>query len=124
MRIKRIRNKHPQTKKDGYTSRVVTNCTLTLSEMAEMAGDGYTWSAGEITGILTDFIDHMMRQLQRGYIIDLCKFGSFRPVASSPWTETPEEQQKRNITIRIEYKPKRKFTVPTEKLEWDDEFVK
>ena len=105
LKVKKIAFKHPQTKKEGFVARVVTNGTEEFSDICEMAGLNTTLSPIEIEAASKLMLQAAARQLKNGKIIDLGVLGKLYPSVSGKWVEKEDDLSLSDLTAHTNYRP-------------------
>ena len=105
LKVKKIAFKHPQTKKEGFVARVVTNGTEEFSDICEMAGLNTTLSPIEIEAASKLMLQAAARQLKNGKIIDLGVLGKLYPSVSGRWVEKEDDLSLSDLTAHTNYRP-------------------
>ena len=105
LKVKKIAFKHPQTKKEGFVARVVTNGTEEFSDICEMAGLNTTLSPIEIEAASKLMLQAAARQLKNGKIIDLGVLGKLYPSVSGKWVEKEDDLALSDLTAHTNYRP-------------------
>lgn len=123
LKVKKIAFKHPQTKKEGFVARVVTNGTEEFSDICEMAGLNTTLSPIEIEAASKLMLQAAARQLKNGKIIDLGVLGKLYPSVSGRWVEKEDDLSLSDLTAHTNYRPSQEIrdAIAAAQLGWATE---
>lgn len=105
LKVKKIGFKNPNTKKQGYVARVITNGTEEFADICEMAGLNTTLSPVEIEAASKLMLQAAARALKNGKIIDLGVLGRLYPSVSGKWVENTDDLSLSDLTPHTNYRP-------------------
>jgi hypothetical protein len=97
LRITKVKLKNLVTKEMGYSTRVITNGTASLDEIAATACRNTTLHKAEAKIALELCMEAVAEQLKQGYIVDLGPVGKLYPSCSSSWVATADELSLENV---------------------------
>jgi hypothetical protein len=105
LKVKMVLMKHPRTKQEGFTARVLTNGTETFSDICEIAGLNTTYTTEEIVACAGLMLKAAARQPKNGKIIDLGPLGKIYPSVSGKWVEHADDLNLSDLTLKANYRP-------------------
>lgn len=122
LKVTRIGHLNPQTKKRGYSARIVTSGTSTLDDIVAEACRNTTLHRSEAKVALDLCMEIAAEKLKQGHIVDLGPVGRLYPSCSSRWVSKVAELKLGNITPTIFYRPATTLStaVKAATLQWTD----
>lgn len=105
LKVKKVLQKNPVSKKSGYVARVLTNGKEEFSDICEMAALNTTYTQEEITACAGLMLKAAARALKNGKIIDLGVLGKLYPSVSGKWVENEEDLALSDLTPHTNYRP-------------------
>ena len=96
---------NPQTKRLGYTARVITNGTANYEEIVTEACRNTTIHKAEAKVALELCMESVAEMLKQGYIVDLGPVGKLYPSCTSGWVEKAEDLQLSSVKPSLYYRP-------------------
>lgn len=121
LKVFKLRHKNPQTKKEGFSARVVTNGKATFEDIVADACRNTTMNKAEAKAAIELFMESVARTIRQGYIVDLGPVGTLYPSCSSGWMEKEEDLLLSNIKLKLNYRPTREVSnaIKGAALQWE-----
>lgn len=111
LKIFKLRHKNPQTKKEGFSARVITNGKATYEDVVAEACRNTTMNKAETKAAIELFMESVARVIKQGYIVDLGPIGTLYPSCSSGWTEKEEDLLLSKMKLKLNYRPTREMSM-------------
>ena len=105
LKVKKVAQKNPSSKKMGFVARVLTNGEETFDDICEMAGLNTTLSPVEIEAASKLMLKAAARALKNGKIVNLGELGKLYPSVSGKWAEKEDDLQLSDLTAHTNYRP-------------------
>lgn len=113
---------HPSTKKTGYTARMVSNGAINFNDMVAEACTNTTLNKSEAKMAFEVCIDSIVRNLKKGFIVDLGPVGKLYPSCSSGFVENAEDLTLSKVRPSLVFRPGKELAqaVRGASLQWED----
>ncbi len=105
MKVTKVRIKNISKNKMGYTTRLITNGTASLDEMAENASHNTTLHKAELKMAFEMLMEEVANMLEQGYIVDLGRVGKIYPRCTSNWVEKASDLSLDDVKPTLYYRP-------------------
>ena len=105
LKVKKVAQKNPSSKKMGFVARVLTNGEETFDDICEMAGLNTTLSPVEIEAASKLMLKAAARALKNGKIVNLGELGKLYPSVSGKWVEKEDDLSLSDLTAHTNYRP-------------------
>lgn len=92
-------------KVSGFYGRVITNGTLSFSEVAKQSANNTTLHPAEAELAANLLLDAISERIKQGYIIDLGPLGKLYPAVTSKWDADPDNLVLSEMQPRVSYRP-------------------
>ena len=99
--VRKIENE----KVSGFYGRVITNGTLSFSEVAKQSANNTTLHPAEAELAANLLLDAISERIKQGYIIDLGPLGKLYPAVTSKWDADPDNLVLSDMQPRVSYRP-------------------
>lgn len=97
-------------KVSGFYGRVITNGTLSFSEVAKQSANNTTLHPAEAELAANLLLDAISERIKQGYIIDLGPLGKLYPAVTSKWDADPDNLVLSEMQPRVSYRPSDEIT--------------
>lgn len=111
---------NPQTKKMGFSARVITNGKAGYEEIVAEACHNTTLNKAEAKVAFELSMDIVAGMLKQGYIVDLGPVGKLYPSCTSGWHENADDLQLSDVKPSLYYRPSDEVTAAVKgaALQW------
>ena len=97
-------------KVSGFYGRVITNGTLSFSEVAKQSANNTTLHPAEAELAANLLLDAISERIKQGYIIDLGPLGKLYPAVTSKLDADPDNLVLSDMQPRVSYRPSDEIT--------------
>lgn len=103
LKVQKVNQINPASKKKGFAARVVSNGTAEFGELCEHASLNTTYNPAEVEACAKLFVQAVVAELKKGMIVDLGPIGKLRPSCTSGWFEKAEELTMDAVKAHVNY---------------------
>ena len=118
MKVRKVNAQNPKTQAKGFAARAITNGKESFEDICEQAGLNTTMNVAELEAAGKLILQAAARELKNGKIVDLGPIGAIYPAVSGKWAEKAEDLQKSDLTLKVNYRPTTRLTLPSRVPSW------